>query len=41
MRNRSPELTRQMRWQYPISQIAFWRQPGLVAGIASTLLAFP
>jgi rhodanese-related sulfurtransferase len=26
---------------YPISQIALWRQPGLVAGIALTLLAFP
>src|SRR5260370_32565787 len=41
MRNRSLELTRQMCRRYPISQIALWRQPGLVAGIALTLLAFP
>ena len=34
-------LTRQMRRQYPISQLELWQQPGLVAGIALTLLAFP
>jgi hypothetical protein len=30
-----------MHRQYPISQIALWRRPGLVASIALTLLAFP
>ncbi len=30
-----------MRRQYPISQIALWRQAGLVADIALTLLVFP
>jgi hypothetical protein len=41
MQNRSLALTRQMRREYPISQIELWQQPGLVAGIDLILLAFP
>src|SRR6266852_4192116 len=41
MLNRSLALTRQIQREYPISQIELWQQPGLVAGIALTLLAFP
>jgi hypothetical protein len=41
MLNRSLALTRQMHREYPISQIELWQQPGLVAGIALTLLVFP
>src|SRR5258708_39381558 len=41
MLNPSLALTRQMHREYPISQIELWQQPGLVAGIALTLSAFP
>jgi len=41
MLNWSLALTRQMHREYPISQIELWQQPGRVAGIALTLLAFP
>jgi len=41
MLNRSLALIRQMHREYPISQIELWQLPGLVAGIALTLLAIP
>src|SRR5260370_7109429 len=41
MLNRLLALTRQIHREYPISQIELWQQPGLVAGIALTLSAFP
>ena len=39
--NPSLELTRQTHREYPILQFELWQQPGLVAGIALILLAFP
>jgi hypothetical protein len=41
MLNPSLELTRQTHREYPILQFELWQQPGLVAAIALTLLAFP